>query len=379
MAGRRSFGVAEPGWGVNSGCAVNSNTDPPSPSRDESDLPEIIRDETELDEVLSRPRPELVDFIRSLSSPLVILGAGGKMGPTLAVLAKRAARAAGHALEVVAVSRFSSDHARRWLEAHAISTVSADLLDRDAVSKLPETDNVVYLVGVKFGTSLNPALTWAANTLAPAHAMERYPAARFVALSTGNVYPQVPVGSGGARETDPLTPLGEYANSAVARERLFEFFAAKNGTRVALIRLNYAVELRYGVLADIARKVWTGEPVNLSNAFFNCIWQRDANAMILRALALASSPAAAWNLTGPARLRVRELAEQFGALLGKEPGFTGRESQSALLSDPAKLCGVLGEPPTPLERVLRWTAHWVRQGGRSLNKPTHFEVTDGRY
>jgi nucleoside-diphosphate-sugar epimerase len=340
--------------------------------------PDRIRDEAELDDWLTHPRPALIEFIRALPSPLLVLGAGGKMGPTLAVLAKRAADAAGHRLKVIAVSRFSNPLSRQWLEERGVSTLNCDLMG-DGLANLPEAANVVYLVGLKFGTQQSPALTWAVNTLIPARVMERYPKARVVALSTGNVYPLMPVTGGGAREEEPLTPLGEYANSAVARERIFEFCSQRQGTRVALLRLNYAVELRYGVLVDIARKVWKGETLDLANGFFNCIWQGDANETILRALNLASAPAAAWNLTGPAVLRVRTVAEQLAALLGVTPKFAGMEGESALLNNSARICAVLGNPPTPLEMVLRWTAEWVKQGGRSLDKPTHFEVRDGRY
>jgi nucleoside-diphosphate-sugar epimerase len=342
------------------------------------DLPEFIYDDAELDEILTRPSAELVKSICSLQTPLVILGAGGKMGPTLAVLARRAAEAANHHLEVIAVSRFSDDRARQWLEERGVRTLNADLLDRDSLAKLPDSANVVYLVGLKFGTAQNPSLTWAVNTLAAAHAAERYAGARIVALSTGNVYPLVSTATSGATETHPLTPLGEYANAAVARERVFDYFSRKDGTRIALMRLNYAVELRYGVLVDIARKIWSGEPVDLSNGFFNCIWQGDANDMIVRAFKLAASPSLAWNLTGPV-LRVREVAEQSARLLGKPVQFVGAESDTALLSDSRRLWAEVGPPPTATEDVLRWTAHWVKSGGRSLGKPTHFEVRDGSF
>lgn len=340
--------------------------------------PELISTEARLDEVLTRPRPVLTDFIRTVSSPLVILGAGGKLGPSLAVLARRAAEAAGHALDIIAVSRFSSSPTRAWLEAKGVKTVGIDLLNQQDLELLPDTENLLYLVGLKFGTSTNPALTWAVNTVVPAHTMRRYPEAKVVALSTGNVYSNVPVQSGGAREGLPLTPLGEYANSAVARERVFEFFARQNGTPLALLRLNYAVELRYGVLVDIARKVHLGDPIDLSNGYLNCIWQGDTNEMVIRALALTSSPPEAWNLTGP-MLRVRDLATRFGQLLGKSPRFIGEESDTALLSNSDKLCARLGDPGTSLEAVIRWTAAWVQLGGRSLNKPTHFEARDGQY
>ena len=342
-------------------------------------MSEPIVTEEQLEEVLTRPRPALIDFIRTVSSPLLILGAGGKMGPTLAVLARRAADAAKHQLEIIAVSRFSNPQARSWLEHQGVSTLNADLLEWSAVEKLPDSPNVIYLVGLKFGTTENPSLTWAINTLAPAHAAARYPSSRIVALSTGNVYPFTPVGSGGAVEKSPLTPAGEYANAAVARERIFEYFSEKNDTPLALMRLTYALELRYGVLVDIARRIWAGEPVDLSNGWFNGIWQGDANEMILRALALADVPARAWNLTSPKPLRVRDVAAQFAALLGRPAQFVGTEADTALLTNASRLCAELGPPATPLEAVMGWIAHWVKNGGRYLNKPTHFEVRDGAY
>jgi dTDP-4-dehydrorhamnose reductase len=239
--------------------------------------PDVIENETQLNDLLTRPGPQLVEFIRQVRSPLLILGAGGKMGPTLAVLAHRAAVAAGHKLRVVAVSRFRNAGAREWLELHGVEVISCDLFDREALAVLPEAADILYLVGVKFDTSQNPSLTWAANTIIPTNVAERFPKARIVALSTGNVYPMVPMASGGATETDPLTPPGEYANAAVARERLFEFHSRQRGTRLVLVRLNYALDLRYGVLHDLAQKVWTGDAVNLTNGYFNCIWQGDAN------------------------------------------------------------------------------------------------------
>ena len=342
-------------------------------------LPDLIHNEAELDDLLSRPRAALVEFVRKLSSPLVVLGAGGKMGPTLAVLAKRAAQASGHPLDVIAVSRFSDQPSMRWLEERGVRTHRADLLERNEVARLPDAGNLIFLVGLKFGTSQNPSLTWAVNTVVPAQVMERYAGARLAALSTGNVYPLLPTNSSGAAEGQPLTPLGEYANAAVARERIFDYFARKNGSAVALLRLNYATELRYGVLVDIARKIASRQPIELGTGYFNCIWQGDANEMILRSLRLASHPAEAWNLTGPAKLSVRQIAEEFGKLFEVVPEFVGRESETALLSDSRKLCATLGEPQTPLDAMLRWTAHWVKMGGRCLDKPTHFEVRDGQY
>lgn len=343
-----------------------------------SSFPDVIRDETELEVLLTRPSAALVDFIRSLRGRLLVLGAGGKMGPTLAVLARRAAEAAGHSLEILAISRFGDAPSRRWLEDRGVGTLSADLLDADAVARLPDAENIVSLVGLKFGTTQDSARTWAVNTLVPANIGERFGRSRVVALSTGNVYPLTPVARGGSIETDALSPLGEYPNSAVARERLYEYRSQQQQTPLALIRLNYAVELRYGVLIDIARKVWAGESVDVTMGHLNCIWQGDANDMILRALGLASVPARAINLTGPI-LSVRELATRLAQLLGRPARITGTEADTALVSNTTRMHELLGAPPTPLDAILRWTAAWVREGGRLLDKPTHFEVRDGKY
>ncbi len=342
-------------------------------------LPDSIRTEEELIEVMTRPGPMLVEFMKTIHSPLVILGAGGKMGATLALLAQRAAQAGGTSMEIVAVSRFTDDYAREFLESRGVSTISADLLDRTVYASLPDTVNVIFMVGLKFGTTRNPYLTWATNTLIPAYTAERYSRARIAALSTGNVYPLTPVNGGGSKETDPLTPLGEYANACVARERLFEYFSAANSTPIVLLRLSFALDLRYGVLVDIAQKVYRGEPVDISMAQLNCIWQGDANEMILRALSLAAVPALPLNLVQSHHYKVYDLAMRFGELMGKAVSFVGVERDTAFLSDNARLRASLGESPTPIELVMKWTADWVASGGHLLNKPTHFEVGDGGY
>jgi hypothetical protein len=342
-------------------------------------LPETIRNEEELVDVMTRPRPVLVEFMRTLRSPLVILGAGGKMGPTLALLARRAADAAGNPLVVVAVSRYSDQHARAFLETHGVNTLSADLMDKAAFAGLPDTDNVLYLVGLKFGTSSDPARTWATNTLVPAYAAERYSQARIVALSTGNVYPLVPVAGHGSAEGDPLTPLGEYSNACVARERIFEYFSSRNATPMALLRLSFALDLRYGVLVDIATKVWLEEPVSVATSHLNGIWQGDANEMIIRALSLATAPPTPLNLVGGQHFPVRAAAQRFGEMMGKQVRFSGTDGQTAFLSNNSRLRATLGEPPTPVETVMKWVAGWVMSGGQLLNKPTHFDVRDGGY
>jgi len=342
-------------------------------------LPDIIHSEAELDEVMTRPTEALKTFIGTVRGPLVVLGAGGKMGPSLCVRARRAAEAVGHDLEVIAVSRFTDTAARAALEARGIRTRACDLMDRTAIASLPDAENVIYLVGLKFGTRQDPARTWAVNTLIPAYAAARYAGSRLVALSSGNVYPLVPIHSGGADETQALTPLGEYANACVARERIFEYEARQHGTRVVLFRLNYAVGLRYGVLVDIARKVYAGTPVDVTMGYLNCIWQGDANDMVLRTLDRVDTPPRPLNVTGPGVLSVRALAEQLGRLMGRPALITGEEAATALLSNSSAACAALGVPPTPLDTVLRWTAHWVQHNGPTLGKPTHFDVRDGGY
>jgi nucleoside-diphosphate-sugar epimerase len=301
------------------------------------------------------------------------------MGPTMAVLAKRAAEAAHHPLEVITVSRFSDATQVAWLNRHEIRTISCDLLDPVAVQRLPDAPNLIYLVGLKFGTAQSPSATWAINTIVPTRVAERFYEARIVALSTGNVYPLSEVSRGGALESDALTPVGEYANSAVARERIFEFHSRTHHIPLALIRLFYAVEMRYGVLVDIARKVHDGTPIDLTNGHFNWIWQGEANEMIMRSLPLAAWPPVAWNLCRPEVFSVRAVATRLGELFGRSPTFTGRESSTALLGNSAALCARLGVPVLPLEKVLGWIAGWVKGSGRDLGKPTHFETRDGRY
>jgi nucleoside-diphosphate-sugar epimerase len=342
-------------------------------------LPETVGSEEALDELLSQPGSALIDDIRQLQSPLVVLGAAGKMGPTLCALARRAAEAAEHKLEIIAVSRFSNRQSQQWFKQQGIRTISCDLLEPDNVRTLPDSPNVVYLVGLKFGTQQNPSLTWAANTLAPTYATERYHNSRIVALSTGNVYPFVPTDGPGADEGQALAPIGEYGLAALARERLFEYHSRRLGTRVVLLRLNYAIELRYGVLRDIAERIWSNEPIDLSVGHLNCIWQGDANSLILRSFALASSPPAVLNLTGPGMLSVRELALEFAQLMNRSARLTGCESETALLSNSAKLCQELGTPQTPLALVMKWIADWLKSEGASLGKPTHYEIRSGQF
>jgi len=343
-----------------------------------NEIASIATEET-LEDRLSRPSAALRRDIAQWRSPLLVLGASGKMGPSLCRLAQRAATEGGTPLQIIAASRFSDPRKRSWLESHQVHTIACYLLERRSLESLPDTENVIYLVGLKFGTRQNPGMTWAVNTLVPAWVAERYPTARIVALSTGNVYRFVSTASNGATEDLSPDPVGEYGYAALARERVFEFYSRKQGTRIVLLRLNYAVELRYGVLLDLAERIWRGDPIDLAAGHLNCIWQGDANEMILRSLFLAATPPAIYNLTGPGVLRVRELAERLGAIMERAPSFVGTESTTGLLNNPARLCARLGLPSTSLDRILEWTAQWVMKGGVTLGKPTHFEVRDGAY
>jgi nucleoside-diphosphate-sugar epimerase len=329
-----------------------------------------------LDERMSQPAQADIDFMRRLPGDVLILGAGGKMGPSLAQLARRASDAAGTARRVIAVSRSQSKETDRLFARWHIDSVACDLLDRDQLSRLPECPNVVFLAGRKFGSAENQPLTWATNVLLPALAAERYARSRIVALSSGNVYP---LAAGPVDERTQPAPVGEYAQSVLGRERMFQFYSAKNGTSVTLVRLNYAIDTRYGVLLDIGQRVWEGRPVNLAMGRVNVIWQGDANSMCLRALELASSPPFPLNLTGPDVLRVGWIAERFGQALGREPVVEGVEAETALLSDASLACRLLGPPRVGPKEMIEIIARWIRAGQPTFNKPTHFEVRDGRF
>ncbi len=287
-------------------------------------------------------------------------------------------RAGGRA-RVLAASRFSSQSARAGLEADGIRTFVCDLLDASDIADLPRCPNVLFLAGRKFGTLDRTDVTWATNTIAPSRVAEHFRDSRLVVFSTGNVYPLVSVDGPSSRETDLPAPVGEYAQSCLGRERLVEYVSRESGLRALIYRLNYAVDLRYGTLVDIARRVFTGEPVDLTVGVFNAIWQGDANSYALRSLELCSSPPEVLNVTGPERISVREAAEWFGGAFGRPPRFVSQEGPVALLSDSSRCRELLGEPKVPLPRLREWVAHWVSTGGSSLNKPTHFEVTDGRF
>ncbi len=335
--------------------------------------------EEALEERLSRPTPELIAVMAEFEGDIMVLGAGGKMGPSLARMARRALDSAGLRTRVMAVARFTDLAARRSLEEFGVETIPCDLYDRDKVNRLPDAPNVIYMAGQKFGTTDAPERTWAANTLLPAIAAERYAGSRIVAFSTGCVYPNASVDGPGSREDDALEPLGEYANSCVGRERILQYFSGRDNTPMVLLRLFYANDLRYGVLVDVAQAVSAGTPIDLATGYANVIWQGDANAFAIRLLAQAAVPPLAINITGPEMVSIRELAARFGELMGKVPTFVGTEAPTALLSDSSRARNLLGVPAVSLEQMIDWTAEWITRGGRTLNKPTHYEARDGRF
>jgi nucleoside-diphosphate-sugar epimerase len=338
-------------------------------------LPDAIADIEALDELLCRPSQALIDDLKKIDGDIMILGVAGKMGPTLAGLAK----AALPDRHVIGVARFSDAGTKAWLQARGIETLNCDLLDETAIKALPKAQNIVFMAGRKFGAEGDPSLTWAMNAHVPALVAQAFAGSRIVAFSTGCVYPFVPVNSPGAAEDLPPDPPGEYAQSCVGRERLFEYFSRKFSTPGRLFRLNYAIDMRYGVLHDIASKILQDQPIDVSLGHVNFIWQGDASAQALRCLAHCDTPTSPINVSGHEILAVRDLAAKLGARLGREPVIVGTEQPTAWLTDTSQATKLFGLPVVDTDRLIAWTADWVARSMPSLGKPTKYEVRDGRY
>lgn len=334
---------------------------------------------SELFEYVTRPTERLAADVRRLEGDIMILGAGGKVGPSLAVKARRACEAAGVQKRVIAISKYDSPDVPELMRAWGVEVLEADLFDPEELARLPEARNIIFMAGRKFGTTGSQELTWAVNVLLPAKVCERFPEAGIVSFSTGNIYGDRPALCGGSVETDEPEPDGEYGQTCLGRERVFTYYAKKNGTRSLMFRLNYAVDLRYGVLYDIAKNVWEGRPVKLGRSVFNCIWQGDVCEYAIRSLLHVEAPPALLNVTGPETVSTRWAAERFGTLLGRTPAFEGAERDVGVFSNAAKMTGLMGYPTVSLGTMMEWQAAWIREGGETLKAPTHFDTTDGKY
>ena len=332
-------------------------------------------DEPGLENWLSEPTEATKKELAGLEGDIVVLGAGGKMGPTLAMMLKKASGGKN----IYAVSRFSDTSVKTRMDDAGIRTIEADLLDESQYYKLPKVENVFYLVGRKFGATGNQALTWALNSFVPTLIAQHYRDARMVVFSTGNVYPFVDIDSGGASEETAPAPVGEYAQSCLGRERVFQYFSQLYNTPITIIRLNYSNEPRYGIIVDLTLKILNDEPIDLTMGAVNLIWQRDANDYIIRSVSLAQSPPAILNVTGPDNVPIRKLAEQIGKELNREPKFVSREARTALLSDASYCFSMFGYPKTTLDEMVSAIVNWVASGKKVLNKPTKYDIRDGKF
>ena len=335
--------------------------------------------EEKLDQLLTTPSQALIEDMRKIKGDIMVLGAGGKMGPTLCILAKNAIEKAGIDKRVIAVSRFTDPIATELLHKNNVETISCDLLNTAQLRELPEVENIIYMAGRKFGTDGSEWQTWAMNATLPAFVVEKFQHSNMVVFSSGNIYPIVPLSSGGCSEQDKTGPVGEYTMSCLARERAFEYGANHYGTNIFIYRLNFAVDLRYGVLYDMADKIMKGEPISIATPVLNCIWQGSANEIAIRGLLHASSPAKIMNVTGPETVSIQKAAKMLGEILGKEPVFEGEPGNDAYLNDSAEAMEVFGYPAVSIRTLIRWQAEWILDGGRALGKPTHFEERKGSY
>lgn len=335
--------------------------------------------EEKLNELLTTPSDALIEDMKKIQGDIMVLGAGGKMGPTLCVLAKNAAKAAGVDKRIIAVSRGSDEIATELMKSNGIEVIAADLLDKEKLYALPEVENVIYMAGKKFGTNGNEWQTWAMNSTLPAFVADKFKKSNIVVFSSGNIYPIVPLSSGGCTEEDHPLPNGEYGMSTLARERAFEYASHNYGTKVFMYRLNFAIDLRYGVLFDVANKIMKGEPISLSTPVFNFIWQGSANEIAIRGLLHATSPSCIMNVTGPETVSIQKAAIELGKYLGKEPIFEGEPGTDAYLNDSSLCMETFGYPSVSAKTLIRWQAEYILDGGRTLDKPTHFEERKGKY
>ena len=333
----------------------------------------------ELETRLSKPSKRLIDDMARIEGDIMILGLGGKMGPTLAKLAKKAVDSSGSNKKIMGASRFSDKDLFKELTDFDIECIKVDLLNDDTLMQLPEAKNIIYMAGNKFGTSGNEHFTWAMNAYLPGRVSEKYKNSKIVVFSTGNVYPLTPVDSGGAKEDVKPSPIGEYAQSCLGRERIFEHFCIKNGIEMVLYRLNYAIDLRYGVLLEVANMVMNNKPIDLRMGFANVIWQGDANEYAIRSLLHCESPAKKLNITGPETISVKWLAKEFGNLFDKNPIFENKPAKTALLNDATQSYKLFGNPLVSIDEMIKWTANWVEKGGKQLGKPTHFQERNGDF
>jgi dTDP-4-dehydrorhamnose reductase len=340
----------------------------------------MVKNDTELLDLITRPSQRLVEDVKKINGDILILGCGGKIGPSLAITAQRAIDQAPLDKQVIGASLFDYKDAPEQLQRAGVQVIQADFFDLEQLKALPDVENIIYMVGRKFGTQGNPELTWAINVLLPAKICERFPKANFVVFSTGNVYRYEDVSSGGSLETDLPEPVGEYGQTSLGRERVFEYYAGLHQNKMLFFRLNYAIDLRYGVLYDIARDIMAGNPINTGTGYFNCIWQGDVCEYAIRSLLHTKNPPNILNVTGPEHISIRWAAEQMGELLNREPVFLENSApQKALYSNTAKLNDLMGYPNLPLKSMMNLVVDWVRLGGKTIDAPTHFEAQDGKF